>query len=133
MFGIEGVLGTGTRISWPVTILRTIPGRAGDDVLAGEGGSDELYGDEGNDYITAAMYTLHRRWRGHGYPVRRPGRDVYAVDLGSVDTIRDFGVSRYRRKRPDAAVNDQVEVSLSDTDLSSPFGSVLARSDFLCP
>ena len=67
---------------------------AGDDILAGEGGSDELFGDEGNDYIYGGDgddYIVG----GAGTDILfgGAGRDVYAVDLGSVDTIRDFGVS----------------------------------------
>ena len=89
---------------------------AGDDILAGEGGSDELLGGEGNDYIYGGDgddYIVG----GAGTDILfgGSGRDVYAVDLGSVDTIRDFGVSAILSSAAGrGGVNDQVEFGFND-------------------
>ena len=125
--GIEGVLGTAYEdILAGDDLENYLAAGAGDDILAGEGGSDELFGDEGNDYIYGGDgddYIVG----GAGVDILfgGSGRDVYAVDLGSVDTIRDFGVSAILSSAAGrGGVNDQVEFGFTDTDLTGLFGSV---------
>ena len=127
VFGIEGVLGTAYEdILAGDDLENYLAAGAGDDIVDGEGGSDELFGDEGNDYIYGGDgddYIVG----GAGTDILfgGSGRDVYAVDLGSVDTIRDFGVSAILSSAAGrGGVNDQVEFGFSDADLTSLFGSV---------
>ena len=127
VFGIEGVLGTAYEdILGGDDLENYLAAGAGDDIVAGEGGSDELFGEEGNDYIYGGDgddYIVG----GAGTDILfgGSGRDVYAVDLGSVDTIRDFGVSAILSSAAGrGGVNDQVEFGFTDTDLTGLFGSV---------
>ena len=127
VFGIEGVLGTAYEdILAGDDLENYLAAGAGDDILAGEGGSDELLGGEGNDYIYGGDgddYIVG----GAGTDILfgGSGRDVYAVDLGSVDTIRDFGVSAILSSAAGrGGVNDQVEFGFNDADLTGLFGSV---------
>ena len=127
VFGIEGVLGTGYEdILAGDDLENYLAAGAGDDILAGEGGSDELLGGEGNDYIYGGDgddYIVG----GAGTDILYggSGRDVYAVDLGSVDTIRDFGVSAILSSAAGrGGVNDQVEFGFDDADLNGLFSSV---------
>ena len=127
VLGIEGVLGTAYEdILAGDDLENYLAAGAGDDILAGEGGSDELLGGEGNDYIYGGDgddYIVG----GAGTDILfgGSGRDVYAVDLGSVDTIRDFGVSSILSSAAGrGGVNDQVEFGFTDVDLDGLFGSV---------
>ena len=91
----------------------------GDDELFGGEGNDYIYGGDGDDYIVGGA--------GVDLLFGGSGRDVYAVDLGSVDTIRDFGVSAILSSAAGrGGVNDQVEFGFTEDiqDLTGLFGSV---------
>ena len=79
----------------------SLPVRAARRAFGGEG-NDYIYGGDGDDYIVGGA--------GTDILFGGSGRDVYAVDLGSVDTIRDFGVSAILSSAAGrGGVNDQVE------------------------
>lgn len=57
-------------------------GKKGDDAIFGGGGDDKIYGGKGNDHL-------------YGGPdvdimVGGKGRDMFFVDTGSIDNIKDF-------------------------------------------
>jgi Ca2+-binding RTX toxin-like protein len=127
VLGIEGVLGTAYEdILVGDDLTSYLAGGAGDDILAGQGGADTLLGEAGDDYIYGGAGD-DRIIGGAGIDqlFGGAGRDVYVVDSGSVDTIRDFGVSSILSSQAGrGGVNDQVEFSVTDADITAALGSV---------
>jgi len=127
VLGIEGVMGTAYADILVGDDLTTyLAGGEGGDILAGEGGSDTLLGEAGDDYIYGGDGD-DRIVGGAGVDqlFGGSGNDVYVVDSGSVDTIRDFGVSSILSSQAGrGGINDQVEFSFTDADLIGVLGSL---------
>jgi hypothetical protein len=128
VLGIEGVLGTAFEdILVGDDLENYLAGGAGDDILAGQGGADTLLGEAGDDYIYGGDGD-DRIIGGadNDQLFGGAGRDVYVVDIGSVDTIRDFGVSAILSSQAGrGGVNDQVEFNFTNAELQAIVGSTL--------
>ena len=127
VLGIEGVLGTAFEDILVGDDLSTyLAGGDGGDILSGEGGSDTLLGEAGDDYIYGGDGDDRIiGGAGNDQLFGGAGRDVYVVDGGSVDTIRDFGVSSILSSQAGrGGVNDQVEFSVTDADISAKLGTL---------